>query len=115
MISLRGTAIARVGRAVTLALVAWSLMPLSANAGLTQWITEVNSGTAATYVATDVFTPSIVDIGTLSGDITYEFIVNGAQRAIAGTLIGSHADGQSQAIRFEQYNNTDQYGVTQFQ
>jgi hypothetical protein len=97
-----------------LALVAWSFVPSSAHAGLVQWVAQVNTGTPATFVATNVFTPSVVDIGTLSGDITYEFVVNGADRASAGSLIGSLADGQSQAIRFEQFPNTNEYGVTQY-
>lgn len=97
-----------------LALVVWGLMPSSADAGLTQWLAAVNTGTLPTSVATTVFTPSIVDIGTLSGDITYEFIVNGSDRATAGSLIGALTGGQSEAIRFEQFPNTDHYGVTQY-
>jgi len=100
--------------AAVLALVAWGLMPCSAEAGLTQWLAEVNAGTPATFVATDVFTPSIVDIGALSGDLTYEFIVNGADRAAAGSLVGSLIAGQNQAIRFEQWLDTNHYGATQY-
>jgi hypothetical protein len=88
--------------------------PSSADAGLIQWSAEVNAGTPASFVATNVFTPSVVNIGPLSGDITYEFIVNGGDRAAAGSLLGSLASGQSQAIRFEQWFNTDHYGATQY-
>jgi hypothetical protein len=65
-------------------------------------------------VGTNVFTPSIVNIGALSGDITYEFIVNGQERAAAGSLIGSLTGGQSQAIRFEQWQATGLFGATQY-
>jgi hypothetical protein len=103
--------------AATFALLALSLTvaPSSAVAGPIEWLAAVNTGTpAASFVATDIFTPSIVDIGPLSGDITYEFVVNGADRAAAGTLIGSLTGGQSQAIRFEQWPNTNAYGTTQY-
>jgi hypothetical protein len=96
------------------ALIAWGLMPSSADAGLLQWTTAVNTGTPPTFVATSVFTPSVVNIGALSGDITYEFIVNGADRASAGSLIGALTGGQRQAIRFEQFPNTNKYGVTEY-
>ncbi len=100
--------------AALFALVVWGLMPSSADAGLPQWLAEVNTGTPSTFVATNIFTPSIVNIGALSGDITYEFIVNGSDRAAAGSLIGSLTGGQSQAIRFEQWFNTGHYGATQY-
>lgn len=96
------------------ALVTWGLTPSSANADLTQWSAAVNTGSPPIFMATHIFTPSIVDIGALSGDITYEFIVNGAFRATAGSLIGSLTGGQSQAIRFDQFLHTNTYGVTQY-
>lgn len=83
-----------------------------AQAGIAEWNGQVATGTAATFAANNVFTPSVQNIGSLSGDITYEFIVNGKDRAAAGSLIGSLADGQKQAIRFEQWENTGGYGAT---
>jgi hypothetical protein len=100
--------------AATFALLACGLMPSSADAGLVQWAAEVDAGTPSTFVATNIFTPSIVNIGALSGDITYEFIVNGGDRAAAGSLLGSLTGGQSQAIRFEQWFNTGTYGATRY-
>ena len=84
------------------ALAAWILAPSSADAGLGQWTDAVNAGTPASFVATNVFTPSVANIGALSGNITYEFVVNGGDRAAAGSLLGSLTGGQSEAIRFEQ-------------
>lgn len=110
----RQPALFRGSLAATSALVAWALTPSPADAGLVQWLAKVNTGTPATFSATNVFTPSIVDIGALSGDITYEFIVNGGDRAAAGSLIGSLTGGQSQAIRFEQWPNTGHYGATRY-
>jgi hypothetical protein len=89
-------------------------MPSPANADVIQWLAQVNTGTPATFVATNVFTPSIVNIGALSGDITYEFIVNGGDRAAAGSLLGSLTGGQAEAIRFEQWFNTGTYGATRY-
>lgn len=94
------------------ALAASALMPAAATAGLADWGGQVGAGTPATFSATNIFTPSVVDIGALTGDITYEFIVNGKDRAAAGSLIGSLANGQNQAIRFEQWQNTGAYGAT---
>lgn len=101
--------------AIPVAIAAWGVTPSSASANLIQWLAEVNSGSPApVFVATNVFTPSIVDIGALSGDITYEFLVNGQDRAAAGSLIGSLTGGQNEAIRFEQWHNTGTYGATKY-
>jgi hypothetical protein len=94
------------------ALAAAIVLPSVATAGIVEWGGAVNAGSPATFTATNVFTPSIVDIGALSGDITYEFIVNGKDRAAAGSLIGALTGGQNQAIRFEQWQNTGTYGAT---
>ncbi len=91
-----------------------AVIPTPAQAGLTEWVSSVNSGTPPVFVATNIFTPSVVDIGAVSGDITYEFVVNGAERAGAGSLIGSLTGGQHQAIRFEQWHHTGHYGATQY-
>jgi hypothetical protein len=90
------------------------LVPSSADAALGQWTDAVNTGTPASFVATNIFTPSVVNIGALSGNITYEFVVNGGDRAAAGSLLGSLTGGQSEAIRFEQWHNTGTYGATRY-
>ncbi len=100
--------------AATFALVAWGLTPSSVDAGTIEWLEAVNAGPPPVFEATNVFTPSIVNIGALSGDITYEFVVNGAFRATAGSLIGSLTGGQNQAIRFDQFPATNEYGATQY-
>lgn len=93
---------------------ALTLASHAANATLNDWTSAVGTGTPASFVATNIFTPSVVNIGALSGNITYEFIVNGGDRAAAGSLIGSLTGGQSQAIRFEQWQNTGTYGATRY-
>jgi MYXO-CTERM domain-containing protein len=94
------------------ALAAATLIPASAAAGIFEWNAAVSAGSPATFTATNIFTPSIQNIGALSGDITYEFIVNGKDRAAAGSLIGALTGGQHEAIRFEQWHNTGAYGAT---
>lgn len=90
------------------------LLPAAARASLVQWTDALAAGTPVSYLATHIVTPSRADIGALTGDISYEFIVNGGDRAAAGSLLGSLSGGQSQAIRFEQSPNTGEYGVTQY-
>ncbi|HTR42935.1 MAG TPA: PEP-CTERM sorting domain-containing protein [Pseudomonadales bacterium] len=82
-----------------------------AHADLAQWLTAVNAG-SPTYEATQISPlPTTINIGSLSGNNTYEFIVNGQiGPSTSGALM---ADG-SQAIKFDQYPNTGLYGATQY-
>jgi hypothetical protein len=57
------------------------------------------------------------DIGELSGDITYEFIVNSNpdETEVSMALIGRIGHGDTTAaLKYEQYNNTGNYGATIF-
>jgi hypothetical protein len=83
-----------------------------ARADLTQWVAAVNAGLPYTYLATQISPlPTTINIGALSGDITYEFIVNGQiGPSSSGTLM---ADG-TQAIKFDQYPNSGLYGAMQY-
>src|SRR5271155_3301858 len=85
---------------------------VSAHADLTQWVAAVNAGSPYTYLATQISPlPTTGNIGALSGDVTYEFIVNGQiGPSSSGALM---ADG-TQAIKFDQYPNTGLYGATQY-
>jgi hypothetical protein len=84
----------------------------AARADLTQWVAAVNAGSPYTYLATQISPlPTTINIGALSGDVTYEFIVNGQiGPSSSGALM---ADG-TQAIKFDQYPNTGLYGATQY-
>ena len=83
-----------------------------ARADLAQWVAAVNAGSPYTYLATQISPlPATINIGALSGDVTYEFIVNGQiGPSSSGALM---ADG-TQAIKFDQYPNTGLYGATQY-
>jgi len=59
----------------------------------------------------------LYDIGVLSGDITYEFVVlsNPDETEASMCLMGRRDFGDTQAgIKFEQWNNTGTYGATIF-
>jgi len=69
-----------------------------------------------TYFATDVV-DGVYDIGELSGDITYEFIVksNPLEEQASMALIGRRNFGDTQVgLKYEQWNNTGTYGATVF-
>jgi concanavalin A-like lectin/glucanase superfamily protein len=68
------------------------------------------------FSATDVV-DGVYDIGALSGDITYEFIVqsNPAEEQASMALIGRRNFGDTQVgLKYEQWNNTGTYGATVF-
>jgi hypothetical protein len=59
--------------------------------------------------------PVVFNVGTLSGDRSFEFIVNsgpgGDSQALMGTQIAANG---AQGLKFEQWQNTGMYGVTDF-
>ncbi|MEA3225902.1 MAG: LamG-like jellyroll fold domain-containing protein, partial [Planctomycetota bacterium] len=72
--------------------------------------------TGPAYVDTYV-QDGLYDIGALSGDITYEFIVksNPDETEASMALIGRRQFGDTQVgIKYEQWNNTGTYGATVF-
>jgi concanavalin A-like lectin/glucanase superfamily protein len=86
-----------------------------AAAGLAAW-EDVAMAAAPTFFATDVV-DGIYDIGALSGDITYEFIVqsNPAEEQASMALIGRRNFGDTEVgLKYEQWNNTGTYGATVF-
>jgi hypothetical protein len=95
------------------ATVALALGIAPARADLMQWQVEANAGTAPAFLGTNFATPTVVNIGSLSGDITYEFIVNGVDGSRSSALLGD-ITGQDQAIKFEQFDDTGLYGVTAY-
>ena len=68
------------------------------------------------FVATHVET-GIYDIGALGGEITYEFVVraNPDEMEVSMGLIGRIGYGDTTAaLKYEQYDNTGNYGATHF-
>lgn len=102
-----------------------ALLALPAHADLVKWLGETGSGdgpggAGASFTATNITSPTIVDLGLFSGTgTTYEFIVRGAHHAVAGSLLGSLTQADNgyknfQAIRFEQYGHAGRYGATEY-
>jgi hypothetical protein len=91
----------------------------SSHATLSMWQAEVSgAGTAPAatlFSATSGSSPIIFNVGALSDDRSFEFIVNsgpfGASQALMGTQ--NSATGQ-QGLKFEQWNETGMYGMTDF-
>lgn len=93
------------------------LTPLSAPAALVQWQAAVGAGSAAaaTQFAT-VTSPITMDVGTLTGDRSFEFIVNAATGVTpSSALMGNFvADNGRQGLKFEQWNMTGFIAMTAF-
>lgn len=94
-----------------------SLLP--ATATLSMWQTEVAAGTSpAATMFNSISAPILFDVGTLSGDRSFEFIFTGnaaADGSVSSALIGTQsvANGR-QGLKYEQWNNTGFFGATAF-
>lgn len=88
-----------------------------ASADVNAWVNQVNAGTTSVFLNSSVPASTSVDIGTpaSTAGITYEFVVN-ASNTGTSALIGARGTGlgSNSAIKFEQYLNTQSYGVTHF-
>jgi len=102
---------------LTILLFAATVLALAApaNALIGDWeaaATSDSPGFLATNIADGVY-----DIGALSGDITYEFVVmsNLDEAEASMCLIGRRGFGDMEAgLKYEQRNNTGTYGATVF-
>lgn len=93
----------------------------AANAALTEWQTQVATGTTAavSWVAVDDFEPPAgsrvpmsIDISPItSGQYTLEFLVNAGHGGPNGALIGYRG---VQALKFEQWQDTGVLGITDY-
>ncbi len=91
----------------------WSLRVIDRNTN--NWAATV-PGDSPAYLDTFV-EDGLYDIGELSGDITYEFVVksNPDETEASMCLIGRRQFGDTQAgLKFDQWNNTGEYGATIF-
>ena len=94
----------------------------AARGGVAEWMAAVATGTPAGYTNSNLAAPIVADIGTYSeatgGGITYEFIVNatndGASSALIGTFANPPAVGDRAALKWEQWQDTGNYGATVF-
>ncbi|OHB64260.1 MAG: hypothetical protein A2168_07005 [Planctomycetes bacterium RBG_13_50_24] len=86
-----------------------------ANAILQHWRAAAKSASPA-FFATNI-ADGIYDIGVLSGDITYEFVIrsNPDETEVSMALIGRRHFGETMAgLKYEQWPDTGTYGATIF-
>lgn len=90
----------------------------TAQASLLTWQTEVGTGTtpaATVFTTTTGASPALVNVGSLSGDRSFEFIYFSTGAAVSQALMGSQAVASgSQGLKAEQFNNTGLMGMTDF-
>ncbi|HEY3393878.1 MAG TPA: LamG-like jellyroll fold domain-containing protein [Lacipirellulaceae bacterium] len=94
----------------------------AARGGVAEWMAAVAAGTPAGYTNSNLAAPIVADIGTHSdatgGGISYEFIVNatndGASSALIGTFENPPPVGDRAALKWEQWQDTGNYGATVF-
>jgi hypothetical protein len=105
-----------IARLSAAALFCFSATP--SNATLSMWQTEVGTGAAP---AATLFTtvpggaPILFNVGNLTGDRSFEFIVNSPSGGISQALIGSQDPSVGrQGLKFDQCCNTGLYGMTNF-
>jgi hypothetical protein len=91
----------------------------ASHATLLTWQSEVGAGTAPAstlFSTVDGAAPVTFNVGALAGDRSFEFIVNSGAGGDSQALIGSLVVGATgrQGLKFEQWQNTGMYGVTDF-
>jgi hypothetical protein len=88
--------------------------------GVLEWQAAVAAGSPAGYTRTHITSPTVDNIGTYSeaGGVSYEFIVNatnaGASSALLGTFENPPPVGDRAGLKWEQWNDTLNYGTTVF-
>ncbi|MFT5733704.1 MAG: hypothetical protein ACJA2W_003038 [Planctomycetota bacterium] len=89
-----------------------------ATGSIAAWQGAVATGTPASYQNIAIDGPTVVDIGLTNGagGVTYEFIVHGTNEGASSGLMGSLGSGvgDSAGLKFEQWSDTFNYGVTEF-
>lgn len=87
---------------------------LTSHATILDWQAEVGLGTTPTKTVFTTTAPGAqiaVNLGTLTGDRSFEFIVNSGGAGVSELLLVQQWGGEG--LKFEQYNNTGKYGITQ--
>ncbi len=96
-------------------IVAEEFAPILPTGSIPLWLNAVQSGTPASYVNSGFVGPIEADIGATNGTngVSYEFVVYGDNTGLSNGLMGSFA-GVAVGLKFEQYADSDQYGITEF-
>jgi hypothetical protein len=89
-----------------------------AHATLVQWQNEVlNIGAppaATSFTTVSGTNPLLLDVGPLTGDRSFEFIVNADRGGVSGAFLGNRQANGAQGLKFEQFNASGVLGITNF-
>jgi len=99
--------------------IAWLASASLSQAALADWqnqVTSVGATPAATvFTLTSGTSPVLTDVGALSGDRSFEFIVNAGLGGASSALLGSRGGvNGNQGLKFEQWQDSGVYGLTVF-
>lgn len=100
-------------------LAAWLASASLSQAALADWqnqVTSVGATPAATvFSLTSGSSPILTDVGALSGDRSFEFIVNAGLGGASSAFLGSRGGvNGNQGLKFEQWQDSGFYGLTVF-
>ena len=87
-------------------------------ATLSDWQNQVtNAGatpTATNFTTVSGTAPLLLDVGALSGDRSFEFIVNAGLAGASGAFLGNRQQNGAQGLKFEQWQDSGLLGITNF-
>ena len=87
-------------------------------AALVQWQNEVGSigttPTATNFTLVSGTAPLLLDVGDLTGDRSFEFIVNADVGGFSGAFLGNRQANGAQGLKFEQWQDSGLLGITNF-
>jgi hypothetical protein len=90
---------------------------VAAEATLVDWQNQVMAGAQP---STTIFTtvsgtaPELIDVGPLSGDSTFEFIVNAGDAGLSSAFLGNRDSNGRQGLKFDQWQDSGVMGITNF-
>ena len=89
-----------------------------AEATLSDWQNQVtNAGatpTVTNFTTVSGTAPLLLDVGALSGDRSFEFIVNAGLAGGSGAFLGHRQENGAQGLKFEQWQDSGLLGITNF-
>jgi hypothetical protein len=105
-----------VGNCVIIGLLASASFSQAALADWQNQVTSVGTTPAATvFSLTSGSSPVLTDVGALSGDRSFEFIVNAGLGGASSAFLGSRGGANgNQGLKFEQWQDAGVYGLTLF-
>ena len=103
----------RSGFAALLLVVCSSGFAARAEASVNTWLQKAVQGSYSKQITFGGPPATAFNLNEFTGDRTYEFVVNGSDSGTS-SILGSLVDGNNQAIRFNQYDESDLIGITQY-